>query len=157
MDTPTVSSQSQEVFCGCINASVHTCGHAHVTRRSGERGCSFERIFDNQCIQVFVLYVSEHIWNKLNSRGPQERTFNSAYPQCGSSLESETGNWISCYVPWGVCRTHLLNLFAKLRKSAISFVMSVCLCLSVCLSAWDTSTLTGRGLTFWRWNYFFKF
>ena len=73
------------VLWSCLNASVHTSGLAHVTRRSGECGC-FERMFDSGVSrtsrgaqvsagvskeyftqmysggsQMLVLYVSEYI------------------------------------------------------------------------------------------------
>jgi len=43
-------------------------------------------------------------------------------------------------------RVGLLGVFAKLRKTTISFVMSVCLsvCPSLCLSAWNNLASTGR-------------
>jgi hypothetical protein len=66
----------------------------------------------------------------------------SQYLRCKNIYLLHVENCNTCVSVRLIYYDTVLNAFAKFRKATIRFVMSVCL--SVCLSAWNNSTPTGR-------------
>jgi hypothetical protein len=126
--------------------------------RNVYRGCKY--IF-----YLLIILCTCWFWLNLKINWEQPVPIPHCPPkiQHGTVLDRTTALWWddnflgNCKEVVLTCVTLFSGSFAKLRKATLSFVMCmcVCACLSVCLSAWNSSALTGQiFMKFDIWGFF---